>query len=213
MKQNAKVFIAAILFFCSISLANAQISLGPKAGINISNLSGLSIPDVKTKSLVGFHVGGYVAFRLGAIAIQPELLYSTQGAKIEDAGSTENIKLNYFNIPVMLKFITNSGLYLETGPQLGFRTSAKFGDEDIKETVKSSDFSWDAGIGYQKNGFGLGARYCVGISKLGDAQSTDIDDVDFKNGVLQFSVSFALFGGHHDAKNSHYFSSSYQPGQ
>jgi hypothetical protein len=200
MKQTNKVLLSVMFVLFSTTMLNAQISLGPKAGINISNLSGLSLGEVKAKSLVGFHIGGYVAFRLGGIAIQPELLYSTQGAKIEQAGNSENLKLNYFNVPVMLKLITHSGLYIETGPQLGFRTGAKFGNEDIKESVKSSDFSWDAGLGYQKNGLGLGARYCIGISKLGDASNVTPGDVDYKNGVLQFSISIALFGGHHDAK-------------
>ena len=141
MKQNPKLLMVASMLLFSCTLSYAQLSIGPKAGINVSNLSGSSITDVKTKALVGFHVGGYVAIRLGSFVIQPELLYSTQGAKVEESTTTENLKINYFNIPVMLKYITHSGLYLETGPQLGFRTSAKFGSEDIKETVKSSDFS------------------------------------------------------------------------
>ena len=169
MKKCINVFFAAMLLLLSSQVTTAQISIGPKVGINVSNLSGLSLGDVKAKSLVGFHVGGYVAFRFGSIAIQPELLYSTQGAKIEDAGSSENLKLNYFTVPVMLKFITKSGLYLEAGPQLGFKTGAKFGSADVKETVNDSDFSLDAGLGYLLNGLGFGARYCVGISKLGEA--------------------------------------------
>ena len=200
MKKCINVFFAAMLLLLSSQVTTAQISIGPKVGINVSNLSGLSLGDVKAKSLVGFHVGGYVAFRLGSIAIQPELLYSTQGAKIEDAGSSENLKLNYFTVPVMLKFITKSGLYLEAGPQLGFKTGAKFGSADVKETVNDSDFSLDAGLGYLLNGLGFGARYCVGISKLGDASSVTPGNVDYKNGVLQVSISVALFGGRQKAK-------------
>ena len=200
MKKCINVFFAAMLLLLSSQVTTAQISIGPKVGINVSNLSGLSLGDVKAKSLVGFHVGGYVAFRLGSIAIQPELLYSTQGAKIEDAGSSQNLKLNYFTVPVMLKFITKSGLYLEAGPQLGFKTGAKFGSADVKETVNDSDFSLDAGLGYLLNGLGFGARYCVGISKLGDASSVTPGNVDYKNGVLQVSISVALFGRNHKAK-------------
>lgn len=193
MKQNPKLLMVASMLLFSCTLANAQISIGPKAGINVSNLSGSSITDVKTKALVGFHVGGFVAIRLGGFVIQPELLYSTQGAKVDSATTSENLKINYFNVPVMLKYITHSGLYLETGPQLGFRTSAKFGSVDRKETIKSSDFSWGAGLGYQKKKLGIGARYNIGISKLGDASNVDPADVDYKNGVFQVSVFFALF--------------------
>jgi hypothetical protein len=195
MKQNPKLLMVASMLLFSCTLSYAQISIGPKAGINVSNLSGLSASEVKTKALVGFHIGGYVAIRLGGLVIQPELLYSTQGAKVEQSTTSENLKINYFNVPVMLKYITSSGLYLETGPQLGFRTSAKFGNEDIKETVKSSDFSWAAGLGYQKKGIGLGVRYNVGISKLGEASSVTPGDVNYKNGVFQVSLFVALFGG------------------
>jgi hypothetical protein len=194
MKQNLKLFVVAFMLLFSCTLSNAQLSIGPKAGINISNISGASFDDVKKKALVGFHLGGYVAIRLGGLVVQPELLYSTQGAKVEESTTTENLKINYFNVPVMVKYVTSSGLYLETGPQLGFLTSAKFGNEDIKETVKSSDFSWGAGLGYQKKAIGLGVRYNVGISKLGDASTVDPADVDYKNGVFQVSLFVALFG-------------------
>jgi hypothetical protein len=193
MKKSPQLFVIATMLLFSSSQSFAQLSIGPKAGMNVSNLSGLSTAEIKTKALIGFHVGGYVAIRLGSIVIQPELLYSTQGAKLENSTTSENLKINYFNVPVMLKYISHAGIYLETGPQLGFRTSAKFGSNDIKETVKSSDFSWGAGVGFQKKGVGIGARYNVGISKLGEASTVVPGDVNYKNGVLQVSVFFALF--------------------
>ena len=188
--------VAAILSLAATQ-TQAQVSLGLKGGANVSNLNGLSVNNFETNATVGFHIGGYAAFNLGRnFAIQPELMYSTQGAKLENSTSSENLKLNYFNVPVMAKFITNSGFYFEAGPQVGFRT----GDVTInssQEDLKSGDFSVAGGLGFvgKKQGFGLGARYNVGVSKIGDANSTAIQNADYKNGVLQISLYMRLFGG------------------
>lgn len=188
------VSLLTALFISAAVPSQAQIQIGAKGGVNISQLSGLSIPDVKTQAYFGFHVGGYVTFHFGKLALQPELVYSTQGAKLEQSTSSENLTLNYFNIPVMLKYYSQSGLFLETGPQLGFNTSAKFGQGDISQTVKGSDFSWCAGIGFQGHKAGLGVRYNIGISKLGETSTTTIENADYKNGVLQISLYFKIFG-------------------
>lgn len=87
-----KILFAVMMFATTASFA--QIQFGAKGGINVSNLNGLDVNNYQTKATVGFHVGGFVAIKLGKLALQPELLYSTQGAKIDSAGTTENLKLN-----------------------------------------------------------------------------------------------------------------------
>jgi hypothetical protein len=189
--------IAAFTFFTIH--AQSQISVGAKGGLNVSNLSGIDETNYETKALVGFHVGGFVTFNLGRnFAIQPELLYSTQGGTIENSGFTEDLKLNYFNIPVMVKFMTNKGFYIEAGPQLGFKT----GDLDFdnfESSVEGSDFSICGGLGFQptKSAFGIGARYNAGMGTTGqvDFDNPSLDNADFKNGVFQLSLYWRLFGG------------------
>jgi Outer membrane protein beta-barrel domain len=189
--------IAATLLLSIVSFA--QISVGAKGGLNVSNLSGVDETNYDTKALVGFHVGGFVTFNLGRnFAIQPELVYSTQGGTIESGSATEDLKLNYFNIPVMVKFMTNNGFYLEAGPQLGFNT----GDLDfdnVEASVESSDFSICGGLGFQptKSPFGIGARYNAGMGTTGeiDFDNASVDNADFKNGVFQLSIYWRLFGG------------------
>jgi len=189
--------IAASLLLSIFSFA--QISVGAKGGLNVSNLSGVDETNYDTKALVGFHVGGFVTFNLGRnFAIQPELVYSTQGGTIESGSATEDLKLNYFNIPVMVKFMTNKGFYLEAGPQLGFNT----GDLDfdnVEASVEGSDFSICGGLGFQptKSAFGIGARYNAGMGTTGeiDFNNQSIENADFKNGVFQLSIYWRLFGG------------------
>lgn len=187
------------LLFAAIAAApvtlSAQFSIGAKGGLNVSNLSNLTVDNATSQALVGFHVGGYVALNLGRnFAIQPELVYSTQGAKLEN--STDDLKLNYFNIPVMVRFYTNGGFFLEGGPQIGFNVS-DVNIDNAQEEINNSDFSLCGGLGYmgKKQGFGIGARYNAGISKLGDVNSGNISNPDFKNGVFQLSLYMRILGG------------------
>jgi hypothetical protein len=180
--------------------SQAQISVGAKGGLNVSNLSGINdIEGFKSKALVGFHLGGFATFNLGRnFAIQPELLYSSQGAKVEVAGDEENLKLNYINIPVMIKFLTNSGFYVEAGPQIGFKAGdVTFDGDDISDEFENSDFSAGFGLGFQptKSPFGVGARYNVGLGKVSDLEDFDDNNVDVKNGVFQLSLYWRFLGG------------------
>ena len=170
-----------------------HFSVGLKAGTNISNFTGGDFSEVKKKSLVGFYGGVYLNFWAGKnFTIQPEALISTQGAKIEEDGVTENYKLSYVTIPVMFKYKTNGGFYVEAGPQVGFKISESIPDQTVETFAKNLDLSIGAGLGFQSaSGFGIGARYLAGLSKVGDFDPA-IANPDFKNSVIQIGVSFTL---------------------
>ena len=166
---------------------------GVKAGVNISNFTGGDFNTVKNKSLVGFHAGGLLRFKFGNLALQPEIVFSSQGAKLESAGDEENYKISYLNIPVLLQFETDGGVYFEAGPQVGFKLSEDIPESTIEDFAKSTDLSVAVGLGYHsKMGLGIGGRYNIGVSKVGDFDAANIDP-DFKNGVIQFSLFYTLF--------------------
>lgn len=171
-----------------------SFQLGLKAGANISNFSGGDFNAVKKNALVGYHGGLYLNFKFGKLGLQPEIMVSTQGAKIDSGGSlgTHNWKVTYVTVPVMLRYRGLTGFYLEAGPQVGFKISDELGDNTINEFAKNLDLAAAAGLGYQgKKGFGIGARYTAGLSKVGDFSTSAIDP-DFKNGVVQLSVYIPL---------------------
>ena len=103
MKQLQIQGFLLVGLILSMFQAVAQFSVGPKGGVNISNLNNFNMEDTDVKPLVGFHLGAFVSIRFGSLAIIPELVYSTQGASLENATNEENLQLNYFNIPVMLR--------------------------------------------------------------------------------------------------------------
>lgn len=175
------------------TIAFSQISLGLKAGANISNFTGEFGP-IEKQAKVGFHAGGLVHISFGHLVLQPELLFSTQGAKLKYLNTETDFEVSYLNIPVMLKWETDGGFYLEGGPQAGFKISENVPDSISSDFVKGGDFSIGLGLGFHsKKGFGIGGRYVVGISKIGEFDSGNIDP-DFKNAVIQFSIFYTFLG-------------------
>ena len=188
-----KIMIISAMFLTTTAFAQ-KFEIGAKAGVNISNFTGHSDwQNAKTNSLVGFHAGGFVSFFLGnTFAIQPEVLFSSQGAKYQDATHNENLTINYINVPVMLKLRSTSGFYIEAGPQLGFKISES--SSSIDSLAKTTDLSIAGGIGYHsKIGLGIGARYTAGLSKVGDFKPANGINPNFKNGVIQISLFYTLF--------------------
>ena len=186
-----KKLLFAIALFLSVQTAFAQsFSIGPKAGLNISNYTG---GNIESDALVGYHLGGVINYGFGKVfSIQPEVLFSTQGAKVNNGGSKSDFKISYVTVPIMLKFKTNGGFYVEFGPQAGFRTSTNIPDQTINDFAKNLDLAAAGGIGYQSPiGLGVGVRYVAGLSKVGNFSGQDINP-DFKNSVIQASIFWAI---------------------
>jgi hypothetical protein len=190
--KNMKKTLILVLFAVVVSAtAQAQsFSLGPKAGINISNYTG---GDIKSKSRVGYHLGGLLNFGIGSVvSLQPEVLLSGQGAKIENNGFRQEFKISYITVPVLLKFKGRSGLFFELGPQFGFRSSQDIPDQTISHFAKNLDLSGAVGLGWQSNiGLGIGFRYVAGLSKVGDFSASNLNP-DFRNSVIQGSIFWAI---------------------
>jgi hypothetical protein len=165
-----------------------RLSFGLKAGANYSDYTHA---DFATDALVGWHAGGLVNFRItDNLSIQEEFLFSTQGAKVKnDLFGKENINVYYVTVPFLIKYRTNFGLYFEAGPQTGMRVNndntGSWGD-----FAKRLDLAAAGGLGFQtKGGFGIGARYIAGLSKVGDFNITNVK-TDFRTNVIQASVFY-----------------------
>jgi hypothetical protein len=183
-----KFFLVAALAVSGIVM-NAQTSFGLKAGANFATWTGSDADGAKMK--VGFHAGGQANIHLSSMfSVQPELLFSMVGPKF-DGGQ---FNLAYIDVPVMLQYNNPSGFYAEVGPKIGFLMSAKAevdginGKTDIKDQLKSTDFAFALGLGYKmKSGFGIGARYNMGLSDVGDGSNA-------KNSVIGLGVFYTLGG-------------------
>ena len=190
-----KVLLSAVAVMAFMSVSAQETRFGVKAGVNLSNLTG----DAEdAKSLVGFQVGGFAEIKLTEkFAIQPEVLFSTQGAKFEgtDGDSDYNTKLNYINVPVLAKYFVTEAFTVEAGPQIGFLVSAKDDGEDTKDYYKSVDFGFNFGAGYNfTENLSLGLRYTLGLSSVADTPDEFEDfgfgDITVRNSNLALALAY-----------------------
>jgi hypothetical protein len=188
MKKTLIVLIAIGI----AAFANAQktkqdegIKIGIKGGLNVSNLMG-DVKDVAIRTSI--HAGLVAEIIVNdKFSIQPELLYSGQGASDTSTGGGR-IKLDYITLPVLGKFPIAKNLSLETGPQIGFLVSGKEKTNDSNETIpntKTIDFGLNAGLNYElNNGVFFQARYNLGLTDIGFYG----DNKRASNSVIQFSI-------------------------
>lgn len=185
--------MVAILAF---GFANAQETrFGVKGALNITSLTGNYYED-NAKSSIGFQVGAFAEIKIiEKLAIQPELLYSAQGAKFNGFGGNDyDVKLNYLNIPVLAKYYITKEFTVEAGPQIGFLLSAKEEGEDAKDFYKSVDLGFNLGAGYNfTENLSAGIRYTIGLSNVYDKEYDNFEDYydySIRNSVLALSLGY-----------------------
>ena len=176
-----------IILFSTFLLQAQETNFGVKVGYNSSSVKITNNDDYDSKS--GFHVGGLAHIHITShFAVQPELVFSTQGG--ESPNGNVKLNLNYLNIPVALQYMVADGFRLQTGPQLGFLLSAenKVGDVeiDVDDSFSSIDFSWLFGASYIfSSGIGIDARYNLGINDI-----SDDSDFEARNRVFQVGLFY-----------------------
>jgi hypothetical protein len=188
------IVICAITLF-GINSANAQIRFGVIAGANFANQGG----DAETDGMmIGGHIGPLFNFSLSDnIKVEPQVLFSMQGAKYKQDipffGTLEyDLKLNYINVPIWLRYQTEGGFNVQAGPYVGILLSAKSDDEDVKDGFNSLDYGIGGGIGYQMgSGLGFAANYSVGLANIADDSD---DDYKVTNTLIRLSINYTLGG-------------------
>lgn len=180
------VLLTALGLSGTVAAQHVHPHFGLKAGLNFANLNTEDNADLSTKT--SFHVGALAHLHISQhFALQPELMFSGQGAKYD--ASDAKLNLSYINLPILAQYMTGSGFRLQTGPQIGALLGAKAkmdgSDTDVKDEFKKVDFSWAFGASYVTNsGFGIDARYNLGLSNINDA------DAKIKNRVFQVGVFY-----------------------
>lgn len=171
-----KLFLFTFLsFYFSLSLQAQDLRLGFKAGVNFSEIT--DIQNINNRT--GFHLAAVTKIEFPSkLAIQPELIYSSQGADLADL----DLSIDYLNLPILLDFSIIKSLSLQVGPQFGFSVSE---GKNIRD-INSFDFSGTAGIQLSFSKFFAQARYNFGLTDIG------FEPYKAKNAVVQISAGFWL---------------------
>jgi hypothetical protein len=215
------------VFIISSNVCALEFSAGLKGGINLAKFYGASELEIvgvhydPYKNQVmkpGFMTGAVFQFKVSdKFALQPELLFSSRGQKINDGTDWATLILNYVEIPILTKFLIPIGVVTPTvyaGPSLAFRIGKinRIGetggieidmDDNKREVFDKYYNKFDLGIsvgGSVGTKVGPGSliadiRYTLGllyIEKLtSDLEAQGITKEDFsKHSVLTFGLGY-----------------------
>lgn len=195
-----------ILFSFSLSLIGylcyCQVSFGVKSGINIATTKNLiTFP----KNRVGWYVGGsgYIPIHK-KLFLQPELLFSSKGYKYVDLsdGKAVAMRLNYFNIPILLGYKIDGKTKILGGAEVGYliRAINGFNDTNTEATTSSFPKKYDFGIaiGLQYDIIqllGFEVRYIYGIKGFYQTDAVGIRRSESlaANRVFQIGLNYHFF--------------------
>lgn len=214
MKLQAN-FLCALTLFLSASFGmlhaqdnNVNTEFGVKGGFNMSNLYGSGEDVDDNNILYGFNAGVYATLPISDfVAIQPEVLFTTKGAKLEynTAGfnGDAKFKLNYIEVPLLVRVNITKNFNIHAGGYASYLVSSKVtgsGDIDFEQNIDRDDLAkFDAGIaagvGVDFDPISIGVRYNYGLTTVGKertvlGQTTTFPDA--KNSNLTLYLSYKL---------------------
>jgi len=219
-----KKVIVSFSLFCAVIFATAtsalaqeqqtssENSLSPKFGIKGGvNLTNMYVKDVSDENMkVGFNAGFFAKLPVTkGFSIQPELLYSSKGAKetynnfLEGKGEYR-FNLNYIELPVLAVINVAKNFNLQVGPYISYLAAVNIKDlnddgtiDDIKELNAENfnrfDYGVAGGLGIDISNFTLGARYSYGLHEIGKSGSLSGElTKDSKNSAISLYIGFGF---------------------
>ena len=196
MKKNF-LFLSAILTFAAMASAQS-FHIGAKAGANLNKIDGQAF---KQGYELGYQVGGFVELNINKNwGIQPELLFSQtntiidSGYKaiyqdIDEAVIGQKAKLNYLNIPILLRLNAGNLLTFNLGPQFSILMNK---DQRLvrngKQAIKNGDVAAVFGAQINLGSLNVYGRYNIGLNNLNDIDNQD----KWKSQQWQFGLGLRI---------------------
>jgi hypothetical protein len=190
----------------------AENTLSPKFGIKGGvNLTNMYVKDVSDENMkVGFNAGFFAKLPVTrGFSIQPELLYTSKGAKetydnfLEGKGEYR-FNLNYIELPVLAVFNVAKNFNIQAGPYISYLAAANIKDleddgtiRDIKdldaENFNRFDYGVAGGLGIDISNFTIGARYNYGFKEIGKSGSLSGQlTKDSKNSAISLYIGIGF---------------------
>jgi hypothetical protein len=175
--------VLVLVVMVSAEASAQETGWGVKGGINFATLAADADPSPPFEYRIGFVGGGFVTVPLTShLDLQPEVLFSQQGAGLDETILEPVIKLDSLVTPVLVRYKFSpggSGFVVFAGPSVGFKLSAKASattsgtstTEDIGDEIESVDFGVAFGGGWEAGRFTVDGRYTWGLSSIGKEDS------------------------------------------
>ncbi|WP_017498546.1 porin family protein [Flavobacterium sp. WG21] len=206
-------FLCALTLFLTASFGmlhaqnnNVNPEYGIKGGFNMSNLYSSDANDENI--LYGFNAGLYATLPISDfIAIQPEILFTTKGAKLEYnnalASGESKFRLNYIEVPLLVRVNITRNFNIHAGGYASYLVSSKVtgrGDFNFEQEIDTNDLNkfdagLSAGVGVDFDPISIGLRYNYGLTTIGKERTvagTTYTFPDAKNSNLTLYLSYKL---------------------
>ncbi len=186
--MKKKLLSTSLLLVFTFFFTQAQeASYGVRLGANLSTISSDDIPENLEDSRFGIVVGFLAEFPITEkISMQPEFQYSAQG------NDDESLRVNYLQLPVLLKYNFADKFNIHLGPQVGLKIWEWEQNGIIEADFNTFDFALVAGLGVSlTENFFADLRYGFGLSNI-------VDDKDIPEGFegnnrnIQLSFGYKL---------------------
>ena len=215
MKNSIKAIMYGVIFSLSIFVtyngysqeASALPKFGFKAGVNFTNLYVGNVQDENVK--VGAVAGFYAKLPIATgISLQPELLYSSKGAKVTYNNAFQGkgeyrFNLNYIETPLTFVFNIIDNFNLHAGAYAAYLASANVKNlkdgtitgvtELNAEDFNRFDYGLVGGAGIDFENITIGMRYNYGLKQVGHSGSLSGDlTTNSKNSAVSLYIGFAF---------------------
>lgn len=214
------IFFVLTAFALSGSHTFAQNFTGKLiVGVNGSQIDGDGLSGFYKAGLV---FGAGVRFPVNEkLSIGPEIMYSMKGAKTSfDQVTQFNFprliyRLNYVDLPLVAEYKVNDGLQVEGGFLVGYLLNSEFdngtnlGFVNVDYLFKKLDYQGFIGLKYKIfddfwiNGrmlYSIVSTNAIGLNNFNNGIIGARTQGGYFNNVLQFTLSYRLFGAHSDGQ-------------
>lgn len=196
-------FMLVVAMLAMVTVASAQMNLGVKGGVNMSNFYGDELNDNNVK--IGFHIGLAADYDFAYnSAIQTGLFFTTKGFKYDTDNLDYTVNLMYLQLPVhyAYKIDVSPGtrVVLHAGPYAAYGVG---GSRKLNVGEWSTEWDVDKIFGdgaRQYNAFDAGLGLGVGFEfgpllldlgwDMGLVNISNVDNENVKNQNAYLSVGY-----------------------
>lgn len=195
-----RIFIFILALFLTSSTFAQSVSFGPRIGMNVAKLKGEDYSKLGLN--FGVFANAYVTQKLG---FEVAAMFSQEGASGNSIYESSSLnlsscktKLNYLNIPVLLKYRIIGKFNVFAGPQFGVLLNAKQKYDkntlNLKNSLKDASVAGVVGVGCTfLNLLDVNLNYNFGFNNIVDDKTINPMESfasNFKGGTWQ--ITFGL---------------------
>lgn len=199
MKKFLVLMLVAVM---GISVADAKVRFGIKAGLNINHLSTNTTELLDKNNQAGWTAGIMTDFQLPLVGLGVDLsvMYTRMNTDvlvpISNAGEEELLpNHNFIEIPLNLKYKISLPVvgrflapYIFTGPSFGFKL-----DKSTVEDFKTKTFQavWNLGLGVELvRHLQVGASYGFGLNDIVKNATSSVNPIKYHNNYWTVTAAY-----------------------